>query len=106
MDGRQTALTATRLHELLLAEGQRVGVTVVKAGVDVDLRLHPGAPRDSRRSGNRRQGRLEVELQPELNDPPVAGAQDLAEAARFPLNVRRAEVRVVERVEQLRAELN
>src|SRR5688572_26073350 len=47
-----------------------------------------------------------IEFQPELNDPPRRGREDLPEAARFPGDVGRPEVRMVERVEELRAELD
>ena len=48
----------------------------------------------------------EVELDPELHDAGRRGGQDLAEAARLAGDVRRAEVRVVEGVEHLPAELD
>ena len=48
---------------------------------------------------------LEVKLQPELNDPRVTCGQDLTEAARITRDVRRAEIGAIERIENLRAEL-
>ena len=47
-----------------------------------------------------------MKLQPELHDARVAGGQDLAEAGRIRCDVRRTEIRVVERVEHLGAELD
>src|SRR6187402_2188893 len=52
-----------------------------------------------------RTGDSEIELHPELDDPRRGGRQDLAEAARVARDVGRTEVRMVERVEDLRPEL-
>src|SRR5262245_59110253 len=49
--------------------------------------------------------RLVVELQSELNDARIGCGQDIAESHAITRDVRRAEIRAVERVEQFGAEL-